>query len=172
MVAIAACYVYRQQVSSPEFYFRFIYTTKARPQFVEEFGGVALYPDGEAPAAARGQRGVTADENRFSRLPTEKQRDVQRAGGGERRLGPDERGGVPVADGHHHGAPGGGGGLRGRGERRGKRRRFSVGLKRSRESHAPPPVNTWVFLRFRFISGCISTCVHRSNQGNQKKRQR
>ncbi|CAG10235.1 unnamed protein product [Tetraodon nigroviridis] len=51
------------------------------------------------------------------RLSTsEKQRDVQHAGGGERRLGPDERGAVPASDGHHHRAPGGGGGLRGRAE--------------------------------------------------------
>lgn len=58
---------------------------------------------------------MTVDRNPCSGF-SEKQRDVQHAGGGERRLGPDGRGAVPASDGHHHGAPGGGG-LRGRAER-------------------------------------------------------
>lgn len=46
---------------------------------------------------------------RFS-LSAEKQRDVQRASGGGRGLGPDERGVLQDSDGRHRGAPGGGGG--------------------------------------------------------------
>lgn len=76
MVAIAACYVYRQQVSSPEFYFHFVYTTKARPRFVEEFRGLALHPDGQAPAAARGQSGVTADEKSLFPVCQQKNNDM------------------------------------------------------------------------------------------------
>ena len=43
-------------------------------------------------------------------VTAEKQRDVQRAGGGGRGLGPDERGVLQDSDGRHRGAPGGGGG--------------------------------------------------------------
>lgn len=46
----------------------------------------------------------------MSAVPAEKQRDVQRAGGGGRGLGPDERGVLQDSDGRHRGAPGGRGG--------------------------------------------------------------
>ena len=42
-------------------------------------------------------------------VSAEKQRDVQRARGGGRGLGPDERGLLQDSDGRHRGAPGGGG---------------------------------------------------------------
>lgn len=45
----------------------------------------------------------------LSCVTAEKQRDVQRAGGGGRGRGPDERGVLQDSDGRHRGAPGGGG---------------------------------------------------------------